>query len=357
MALTNANLFDRESVKMTVNAVGVDVSNGHSTVAVLRPFGEVVALPFEVSHTHDGLNALAERLKSYAGETRVVLEHTGRYYESIANALYENGLWVSAVNPLLVKEYGNNSLRKVKTDKADAQKLARYGLDNWSELREYSPMDEIRYNLKTLNRQFQLASKQHTASANNLIALLERSFAGIRKLFDSPPKEDGHQKWVDFVNEYPHADCVRGMSRKKFTKSYQKWCKDKKYQFSEQKAAEIHAFAQKVCVLVPASELNRLMVQQAAEQLTAISKSVETYRVEMDKLAAQLPEYPVVMGMYGVGKSLGPQLMAEIGDIGRFPGKQSLVAFCRRRPYAERLYNNFTNLSSVPSTAQLQAAS
>lgn len=47
----------------------------------------------------------------------------------------------------------------------------------------------------------------------------------------------------------------------------------------------------------------------------------------MDKLAAQLPEYPVVMEMYGVGKSLGPQLMAEIGDIRRFPGKQSLVAF------------------------------
>ena len=312
---------------MTVNAVGVDVSNGHSTVAVLRPLGEVVALPFEVIHTPDGLNALAERLKGYAGETRVIMEHTGRYYESIANALYENGLWVSAVNPLLVKEYGNNSLRKVKTDKADAQKLARYGLDNWAELREYSPMDEIRYNLKTLNRQFQLASKQHTASVNNLIALLEQSFAGIRKLFDSPPKADGHQKWVDFVNEYPHADCVRGMSLKKFTKSYQKWCKDKKYQFSERKASEIYAFAQKVFVLVPMSDLNRLMVQQAAQQVTAISKSVETYRAEMDKLAAQLPEYPVVMEMYGVGKSLGPQLMAEIGDIRRFPGKQSLVAF------------------------------
>jgi transposase len=31
--------------------------------------------------------------------------------------------------------------------------------------------------------------------------------------------------------------------------------------------------------------------------------------------------------MYGVGESLGPQLMAEIGDIRRFTGKQSLVAF------------------------------
>ena len=89
MALTIVNLFDRERTQMTVNAVGVDVSNGHSTVAVLRPLGEVVALPFEVSHTPDGLNALAECLKGYAGETRVIMEHTGRYYESIANALLQ----------------------------------------------------------------------------------------------------------------------------------------------------------------------------------------------------------------------------------------------------------------------------
>ena len=80
---------------MTVNAVGIDVSNGHSTIAVIRPLGEVVELPFEVRHTAKSLNALAERLKSYEGETRVILEHTGRYYESIANVLHENGLWVS----------------------------------------------------------------------------------------------------------------------------------------------------------------------------------------------------------------------------------------------------------------------
>ena len=46
-------------------------------------------------------------------------------------------LYVSAVNPLLIKEYGNNSLRKVKTDKADAIKIAKYALDNWAELRDY----------------------------------------------------------------------------------------------------------------------------------------------------------------------------------------------------------------------------
>lgn len=47
----------------------------------------------------------------------------------------------------------------------------------------------------------------------------------------------------------------------------------------------------------------------------------------MERLASMLPEYPVVMEMYGVGKSFGPQLMAEIGDVRRFERKQSLVAF------------------------------
>ena len=187
-----------------MNAAGIDVSSRKSTVAVLRPFGEVVRLPFDVAHNTEGLASLAEQLKALDGETRVVLEHTGRYYEPVAKALHEAGLYVSAVNPLLIKEYGANSLRRVKTDKADAVKIARYALDNWADLRDYTPMDTIRYDLKTLNRQFQLASKQRTASANNLIALLEQSFPGIRKCFDSPVRSDGTQKWVDFIHTFWH---------------------------------------------------------------------------------------------------------------------------------------------------------
>ena len=35
---------------LLMNAVGIDVSKGKSTVAILRPFGEVVHLPFDVAH-------------------------------------------------------------------------------------------------------------------------------------------------------------------------------------------------------------------------------------------------------------------------------------------------------------------
>lgn len=43
-----------------MNAVGIDVSKGKSTVAVLRPYGEVVASPFDVAHTGSDLRALLD---------------------------------------------------------------------------------------------------------------------------------------------------------------------------------------------------------------------------------------------------------------------------------------------------------
>jgi len=319
-----------------MNAVGIDVSKGKSMVAVLRPLGIVVARPFQVSHTAAELGKLANFLQGLDGETKVIMEHTGRYYEPIAQVIQEQGVFVSAVNPLLIREYGGNSLRRVKTDKADAKKIARYGLDNWVELREHTPMDTIRYELKTLNRQFHLASKNRTACANNLIALLDQSFSGVRGWFDSPVRKDGSQKWVDFAMTFWHAECVRSVSQAAFAERYRKWCKRNNYNFSTAKAEQIHHEAKEMITLVSRSATTKLLVQEAASQLLSVSRTVETLRTEMNRVAAQLPEYPVVMGMYGVGESLGPQLMAEIGDIRRFEGKQSLVAFAGVDPMPDQ---------------------
>ena len=339
-----------------MNAVGIDVSKGKSMVSVLRPLGVVVAKPFEVHHTAAELGKLANFLQTLDGETKVVMEHTGRYYEPVAQVMHDQGVFVSAVNPLLIREYGGNSLRRVKTDKADARKIARYSLDNWAELREYTPMDTIRYELKTLNRQFQLASKNRIACCNNLISLLDQSFPGVRGWFDSPVRKDGSQKWVDFARTFWHVDCVRSTSLANFTERYRKWSKRNGYNFSAAKAEQIHSEAKEMIALIPKSDTSKLLIQEAASQLLSISRTVEVLRAEMNRLAAQLPEYPVVMGMYGVGESLGPQLMAEIGDIRRFPGKQSLVAFAGVDPMPNQsgMKNSRSNKSSKRGSPYLR---
>ena len=70
-----------------------------------------------------------------------------------------------------------------------------------------------------------------------------------------------------------------------------------------------------------------MLVRQAVELLNVTSRTVESLREEMDRTAATLPEYPVVMAMNGVGPTLGPQLMAEIGDVTRFKKRGALTAF------------------------------
>ena len=310
-----------------MNAVGIDVSKGKSTVAVMRPFGEMVFSPFEVLHTDKDLTDLAKKLKSLPGETRVVIEYTGYYHAPIAAALHEAGIYVSAVNAMLVHDYGNNSLRRAKTDKKDAIKLANYALDRWLSLPRYLPEEDTRFMLKTCYRQYVQLSKIRTMQKNNLISLLDVTFPEVNRLFSSPPKADGSEKWVDFVAQYWHRECVCGISQKSFAKSYEKWCRKHGYNFSESKASEIYASACDHICIMPKCESTKLIVQQTVSLLQSSSAALAALRNQMNALASALPEYPIVMQMYGVGPVLGPQLMAEIGDVRRFHSKKALVAF------------------------------
>lgn len=310
-----------------MNCVGIDVSKGKSMIAVMRPFGEVVLSPFEVQHTASELSELARTLKSLAGETRVVMEATGNYHTPVALVLQSAGLYVSVVNAMLVYNYGNNSLRRAKTDKKDAIKLANYGLDHWLTLPRYIPEEDTRMMLKNCYRQYQQYTKVQTILKNNLISLLDTTFPGINRLFNSPVRADGREKWLDFVDTFWHCECVSKLSENAFSTKYQKWCQKNGYYFSQDKAKELHTFARSAVTSLPKSETAKLLVKQAIVQLQATSSALAALKQEMNNLAGQLPEYPVVMGMFGVGPALGPQLMAEIGDVRRFHSKKALVAF------------------------------
>ena len=310
-----------------MNCVGIDISKGKSMIAVMRPFGEVVVSPFEVLHTDSELRKLARLLKSLDGETRVVMESTGNYHAPVAWLLHDAGLYVSVVNAMLVHDYGNNSLRRAKTDKKDAVKLANYGLDHWLTLPRYVPEENARLMLKFCYRQYQQYSKVQTMLKNNLISLLDTAFPDANHLFTSPPRADGSEKWVDFVAAFWHCECVCSLSEKAFTAKYQKWCNKHGYYFSEDKALEIYASACGHFGVMPKTDTAKLLVEQAVSQLRATSAALAALKQEMQSLAASLPEYPVVMGMFGVGPTLGPQLMAEIGDVRRFRSKKALVAF------------------------------
>lgn len=315
-----------------MNAVGIDVSKGVSTVAVARPFGEIVKMPFDVMHTVAELNKLAKFILSLDGETKVVMENTGRYHEPIANALCGAGIFVSVVNAKLTHDYGGDTIRYAKTDHIDSLKIAGYCLDKWVKLERYLPDDECRKTLRIFNRQLSEYAKLKVMLKNNLISLLDQAFPGVNQLFTSPAREDGHEKWVDFAAQFWHRDCVTQYSEHEFSQRYEKWCRKNGYYFSRQKAADIRTSALEHPSMLPKDEFTRLLVQQAVSQLNSLCMTIAVLRKEMDKIASKLPEYSVVLDMHGVGKVLGPQLIAEIGDIRRFQKRTSLACFAGIEP-------------------------
>lgn len=163
---------------------------------------------------------------------------------------------------------------------------------------------------------------------NNFTSLIDLTFPGINTLFTSPArKSDGHQKWIDFSLRFWHKDCVAGLSLNAFTLTYKTWCTMHKYRFSKSKAVQIHSFARQCSCIIPKDEDTKVIITQAIKQLNSFNESVNAIAKQATLLAMQLPEYPIVIQMFGVGEITAFQLMAEIGDIHRFPKKSSLVCY------------------------------
>ena len=310
-----------------MNAVGIDVSKGKSMMMALRPMNEVALKAREYPHTEVGLEQMALAILGLGEDTRVLMEATGRYHEPVATALHEYGIRVTVINPLFIKQSGGGSIRKVKTDKADARKIAKYGLDNWTDLREYTPMETIREQLKLCSRQYNLYMKNMMALQNNLISLTDKVFPGVNELFSSPDRADGSQKWVDFIMTFWHCECIALISEAAFTERYRKWCKRKGYHFSASKAADLYIDSIGHITTLPKNDNTELIITTAAKELASAKATLAVLRAEMDRLARQLPEYETVRAMYGVGERTAPQLMAEIGDVRRFPRRSSIVSF------------------------------
>jgi len=104
-----------------------------------------------------------------------VMEATACYHYQLALFLFENGINVSVMNPLVVKRFIQMKLNQVKTDKSDARMICQYGQEQSLEL--WRPDPEYVEECKMLQTVTQLYFKQTTAIKNKLHALDSKGHA------------------------------------------------------------------------------------------------------------------------------------------------------------------------------------
>lgn len=105
-----------------VVAAGVDVGRDYLDVA-FAPSGK----PFRSSNTPKGVEVVVGRLKRL-GVGRVVLELMGTYASRLVRALSRAGLDVRVVDPKRIRALRLVEGRQAKTDRLDAQLIARFAL-------------------------------------------------------------------------------------------------------------------------------------------------------------------------------------------------------------------------------------
>ena len=131
---------------------------------------------------------------------------------------------------------------------------------------------------------------------------------------------------MDFVLKFPHADSVAKLSLSVFKTKYQSWCKKERYKYNESKAEKIHSYARTLVCTLPMTEAVKKMITESAKLLNSTLEALANLHNDMDSIASQLPEYETVKSLFGVGKVLCSQLIAEIGDVTKLKSGKSLVA-------------------------------
>ena len=308
-------------------AVGIDVSKSKSTVAILDSYGTVLATPFNMAHTQPEMNALVSRLKAFDEPITILLEYTGHYHYPVLKKLQEEGFPVCVVNPYQMKKYGDVEIRKAKTDKKDALRIATYALEKSYKLVPYSSMEQKFEDLKFLSRQYQQRISFVSTLKVQLINMLDQTMPGITKILALKSRDPEKCALLLFIKRYKSFDEIQRIGKTRFLSTYATLMKKTPDRYAPKKGLEIYDLARESITTRGEDPYIWAAQDQCVDLLATAQNAADEIITQMQNIAETIPEYKVLRAMNGVGDRLGPVILAEIGDIRRFHSAKALNSF------------------------------
>lgn len=305
--------------------VGIDVSKGKSTVAILSIEGEVIEMPFDINHDVEDLEKLDKKLQKFSKEDiKIVLEQTGTYHLPILTYLLDKGYCVIAENALKIKKYLDRSLRKAKTDKKDSLKLAEYTCDNWYKLKANFIEEEKYKELRFLSRQYFSLNSMKVQQKVDFSDLTDMLFPGYYQLLE----ECNFVVGLKIFEKFSDPKIIRKKKLETFLNDVEKIAqKIGQKRAGRNLAIKVYELAKKSVPSCPSNSSTQLILNKRVVALINLIETTNEIIAKMNEIAKSMDEYKEVRNMKGVGDRLAPLLIAEIGDIRRFKNAGSLIAY------------------------------
>lgn len=305
--------------------VGIDVSKGKSTVAILSIEGEVIEMPFDINHDVEDLEKLDKKLQKFSKEDlKIVLEQTGTYHLPILTYLLDKEYCVIAENALKIKKYLDRSLRKAKTDKKDSLKLAEYACDNWYKLKVNFIEEEKYKELRFLSRQYFSLNSMKVQQKVDFSDLTDMLFPGYYQLLE----ECNFVVGLKIFEKFSDSEIIRKKKLETFLNDVEKIAqKIGQQRAGRNLAIKVYELAKKSVPSCPSNSSTQLILNKRVVALINLIETTNEIIAKMNEIAKSMDEYKEVRNMKGVGDRLAPLLIAEIGDIRRFKNAGSLIAY------------------------------
>lgn len=150
---------------MSLMTIGIDIAKSKFDVCLIKENGSAKHKVF--ANTENGFEQLIRWLGSHqVRHLHACLEATGSYGEALAMFLFDAGYRVSVVNPAAVKAFAASRLTRTKTDKVDAELIARFCLAQQPEA--WTPPEPQVRELQALVRRLESLVEMRVAEENRL---------------------------------------------------------------------------------------------------------------------------------------------------------------------------------------------
>ena len=316
-----------------VPVAGIDVGKRFSEMAISSPLNEVYA---RIRINHDSytnfvraFDLLKKTEKEFAVKPVVVLESTGHYHKILFHSLTKVGYAVHVINPIQSDSIKNIGVRKVKSDKVDARKIAL--LYRFEQLKTTKIPDEDVDCLRSLCRHYYKLSDQLTAYKNRLVGIVDQLFLSFTDVF----KDIASATAMAILEKYPSPEDILKADRdemvsliRQTSRKNLKWATGK-YELLCEKAVDFSPLSvnsiANIAMLKTNISMIRTLMRALKDALDAIYKLLDQdLKKDMPTLALTID---ILCSIPGIGLLTAATIVAEVGDFSAFSKPDRLVAY------------------------------
>ncbi|MED1058860.1 IS110 family transposase [Bacillus mycoides] len=305
--------------------VGVDLHKEHHTAVIINCWQEKLG-EIQFENKPSAFSKFLLEVETYvsAGVSVVFgLEDVGGYGRALAKYLVDHEQVVKEVNPALSFLERKSHVTTQKSDSWDAECVARILINKLNQLPDAKPND-LFWSIQQLVSRRNALVKAQSALKNQLHIQLNHHYPSYKKFFS---ELDGKTA-LAFWQQYPSPSCLEGVSIKQLT-------------------AFLLDVSNNTCSVKKASEILRLVKEDGQTMkeyqemrnflVRSIVREIEFKKKEMKYIERELKQLVNLLDyqletMPGIELVTASALIAEIGDIRRFPNANKLARFAGIAP-------------------------